>query len=40
MDVSGSTVQLNTSDGKMDAYVAHPKGGGRKGSPGQRASFA
>ncbi len=28
MDVSGSTVQLNTSDGKMDAYVAQPKGGG------------
>src|SRR5262245_40911415 len=25
MDVSGSTVQLNTSDGKMDAYVAQPK---------------
>jgi carboxymethylenebutenolidase len=28
MDVSGSTVQLNTSDGKMEAYVAQPKGGG------------
>src|SRR5215510_4623847 len=28
MDVSGSTVQLNTSDGKMDAYVAQPKDGG------------
>ena len=28
MDVSGSTVQLNTSDGKMDAYVAQPKGSG------------
>ncbi|HEY7715210.1 MAG TPA: dienelactone hydrolase family protein [Candidatus Binatia bacterium] len=25
MEVSGSTVQLNTSDGKMDAYVAQPK---------------
>ncbi len=28
MDVSGSTVQLNTSDGKMEAYVAQPKGVG------------
>src|SRR4026209_1128287 len=28
MDVSSSTVQLNTSDGKMDAYVAQPKDGG------------
>ena len=28
MDVSNSTVQLNTSDGKMDAYVAQPKDGG------------
>ena len=28
MDVSSSTVQLNTSDGKMEAHVAQPKGGG------------
>ena len=28
MDVTGSTVQLNTSDGKMDAYVVQPKNGG------------
>ena len=28
MDVSSSTVQLNTSDGKMEAYVAQPKSGG------------
>src|SRR3972149_475238 len=28
MDVSGSTVQLNKSDGKMEAYVAQPKGVG------------
>ena len=28
MDVTNSTVQLNTSDGKMDAYVAQPKDGG------------
>ena len=28
MEVTGSTVQLNSSDGKMDAYVAQPKGGG------------
>jgi len=28
MDVTGSTVQLNTSDGKMDCYVAQPKDGG------------
>jgi carboxymethylenebutenolidase len=28
MDVSSSTVQLNTSDGKMNAYVAQPKDGG------------
>ncbi len=28
MDVTSSTVQLNTSDGKMDAYVAQPKDGG------------
>ena len=28
MEVSGSTVQLNTPDGKMAAYVAQPKGGG------------
>ncbi|HEX2932301.1 MAG TPA: dienelactone hydrolase family protein [Candidatus Binatia bacterium] len=28
MDVSNSTVQLNTSDGKMDAYLAQPKDGG------------
>ena len=28
MDVTGSTVQLNTTDGKMDAYVAQPKNGG------------
>lgn len=28
MDVTGSTVQLNTADGKMDAYVAQPKNGG------------
>ena len=28
MDISSSTVQLNTSDGKMDAYVAQPKAGG------------
>ncbi len=28
MDISNSTVQLNTSDGKMDAYVAQPKAGG------------
>jgi carboxymethylenebutenolidase len=27
MDVSSSTVQLNTSDGKMEAYVAAPKDG-------------
>lgn len=32
MDVTSSTVRLNTSDGKMDAYVAHPKDGG--GYPG------
>jgi carboxymethylenebutenolidase len=25
MDISSSTVQLNTSDGRMDAYVAQPK---------------
>src|SRR3989304_9511867 len=30
MDVSGSMVQLNTPDGKMEAYVAQPK----SGSPG------
>jgi carboxymethylenebutenolidase len=29
MEVSSSTVQLNTSDGKMEAYVAQPKDGGR-----------
>jgi carboxymethylenebutenolidase len=28
MDVTSSTVQLNTPDGKMDCYVAQPKGGG------------
>jgi len=28
MDVSSSTVALNTSDGRMEAYVAQPKGGG------------
>jgi len=28
MDVSGSMVQLNTPDGKMEAYVAQPKSGG------------
>jgi carboxymethylenebutenolidase len=28
MDVTSSTIQLNTSDGKMDAYVAQPKEGG------------
>ncbi|MDH3443173.1 MAG: dienelactone hydrolase family protein [Deltaproteobacteria bacterium] len=28
MDVTSSTVQLSTSDGKMDAYVAQPKDGG------------
>lgn len=28
MDISSSTVQLNTSDGKMEAYVAQPKDGG------------
>jgi carboxymethylenebutenolidase len=28
MDVTSSTVQLNTSDGKMEAYVAQPKDGG------------
>ncbi|MBM2803441.1 MAG: Dienelactone hydrolase family protein [Deltaproteobacteria bacterium] len=28
MDVSSSVVQLNTSDGKMEAYVAQPKDGG------------
>jgi carboxymethylenebutenolidase len=28
MDVTNSTVQLNTSDGKMEAYVAEPKDGG------------
>ncbi|HWP23709.1 MAG TPA: dienelactone hydrolase family protein [Candidatus Binatia bacterium] len=28
MDVTSSTVQLDTSDGKMEAYVAQPKGGG------------
>jgi carboxymethylenebutenolidase len=28
MDVTSSTIQLNTSDGKMDAYVAQPKDGG------------
>ena len=28
MDVTNSTVQLNTSDGKMEAYVAQPKDGG------------
>jgi carboxymethylenebutenolidase len=28
MEVTGSTVQLTTADGKMDAYVAQPKGGG------------
>jgi len=27
MDVTGSTVQLNTTDGKMDAYMAQPKNG-------------
>ena len=29
MDVTSSTVQLNTPDGKMDSYVAQPKDGGR-----------
>jgi carboxymethylenebutenolidase len=28
MEVTGSTVQLDTADGKMDAYVAQPKDGG------------
>ena len=28
MDVSNSTAQINTADGKMDAYVAQPKDGG------------
>ncbi len=28
MDVTNSTVQLNTPDGKMDSYVAQPKDGG------------
>jgi len=28
MDVTGSMVQLNTSDGTMEAYVAQPKDGG------------
>jgi carboxymethylenebutenolidase len=28
MEVSGSTVQLDTLDGKMEAYVAQPKDGG------------
>jgi carboxymethylenebutenolidase len=28
MEVRGSTVQLDTSDGKMEAYVAQPKDGG------------
>lgn len=28
MDVTNSTVQLNTSDGKMEAYVAQPKDSG------------
>ena len=28
MDVTSSTVQLNTADGKMDAYVAQPKDSG------------
>ena len=28
MDVTGSTLQLNTPDGKMDAYEAKPKEGG------------
>src|SRR5581483_2640779 len=28
MDVTSSAVQLNTSDGKMDCYVAQPKDGG------------
>lgn len=28
MDVTSSTVQLNTPDGKMDSYVAQPKAGG------------
>lgn len=28
MDVTSATVQLNTADGKMDAYVARPKDGG------------
>jgi carboxymethylenebutenolidase len=28
MDVTSSTVQLNTSDGKMETYVAQPKDGG------------
>jgi carboxymethylenebutenolidase len=28
MDVTSKTVQLNTTDGKMDAYVAQPKDGG------------
>jgi carboxymethylenebutenolidase len=28
MDVTSSTVQLNTFDGKMEAYVAQPKAGG------------
>jgi carboxymethylenebutenolidase len=29
MEVTGSTVRLNTSDGQMDAYVAEPKGAGK-----------
>ena len=28
MDVTTATIQLNTSDGKMDAYVAQPKENG------------
>ena len=28
MDTTSSTLQLNTADGKMDAYVAQPKDGG------------
>ena len=28
MDVTGSTLQLSTLDGKMEAYEASPKAGG------------
>ena len=36
MEITTSTIQLNTPDGKMESYEARPKDGGARRGPESR----